>query len=706
MFKKIFLALLLSLAVASQAHAQKGTTIGGVNPAIVPFIGSVINISEFSPAANGTTDDTQPFVSALAACTTQGGGLVALGPHRYLIDSANITVPTGCEVYCPAPLLGNAAPTNYSATPFTVVVNPSFTINMATGSEWSGCPTIGKGVSTSSAWADYPSLTTRDTLNLVAAYGGSGFTVGSDVSIVNTFIGGFATGIASTAHTARLFLDHVNIDSTACVALNDAFDIPRYYTVHCFPFIVSGQPYSLAMPISGIANNGAGLYRVTLASASSVPATGDKVWVDNTIVGAKSANGRWTATVIDTTHVDLQASAGTGSTAITGSCASGFNIVTGLASMAGIGIGDTVTGTNIPASTTVQALSWQTNSIVISKNCSGAIAGGTLTFADAAYVSGGNLYLDGSQRSGIGLEWLNTTGAICTDCFVYGHSPENYHIGTGASGITFVGAGSDSNNNLGDPTTAHARMDGTSGGTQWTGGFFSTALCGGFVINSSAGANSPHTFSGFNALNGSQCPNFEFQSGAAIIGILGNPLNYNKWISVFGAMDSVVSGLNDLSSQYALQNTTAEGILHSSANNVQKANTPNGLTNGGSTEWVLGGSSTVCGAIGAVCDVGIGGAYYDTTTAVINLVNAGTQQINSANNRTQFTGSAISTYTINTPAIARAGSSQFIMVFDAAITTLTMGGVTSTGMPTTIAAFSKYSCYSNSAGTAWVCYAG
>lgn len=59
--------------------------------------------------------------------------------------------------------------------------------------------------------------------------------------------------------------------------------------------------------ISGAANNGSGLIRLTVAS-SALLATGNTVGI-NSVLGTTEANNEWTITVIDPTHIDLQGSA-------------------------------------------------------------------------------------------------------------------------------------------------------------------------------------------------------------------------------------------------------------------------------------------------------------------------------------------------------------------------------------------------------------
>jgi hypothetical protein len=58
--------------------------------------------------------------------------------------------------------------------------------------------------------------------------------------------------------------------------------------------------------ITGAANNGSGLIRLTVASTTGYT-TGDRCSVSS-VNGTTEANGVWTITVIDSTHVDLQGS--------------------------------------------------------------------------------------------------------------------------------------------------------------------------------------------------------------------------------------------------------------------------------------------------------------------------------------------------------------------------------------------------------------
>lgn len=67
-----------------------------------------------------------------------------------------------------------------------------------------------------------------------------------------------------------------------------------------------GSNANPALTITAAANNGSGLIRLTVASTATF-ATGQKKIVAG-VAGTTEANGRWTITVVDGTHIDLQGS--------------------------------------------------------------------------------------------------------------------------------------------------------------------------------------------------------------------------------------------------------------------------------------------------------------------------------------------------------------------------------------------------------------
>jgi hypothetical protein len=105
-----------------------------------------------------------------------------------------------------------------------------------------------------------------------------------------------------------------------------------------------GSNANAALTITAAANNGSGLIRLTVASTSTF-ATGQKKIVAG-VTGTTEANGRWTITVVDATHIDLQGSAFTNAYVSGGTIGGGVDeikISTGL-----LLSGDTLTATLNP----------------------------------------------------------------------------------------------------------------------------------------------------------------------------------------------------------------------------------------------------------------------------------------------------------------------------------------------------------------------
>lgn len=82
---------------------------------------------------------------------------------------------------------------------------------------------------------------------------------------------------------------------------------------------------SFSATVSGAANNGSGLVRLTVDSTSGLT-TGNSIRVSG-IAGTTEANNGWIATVVDATHIDLQGSAFTNAYTLGGSVAAGVTTV-------------------------------------------------------------------------------------------------------------------------------------------------------------------------------------------------------------------------------------------------------------------------------------------------------------------------------------------------------------------------------------------
>lgn len=95
----------------------------------------------------------------------------------------------------------------------------------------------------------------------------------------------------------------------AAIATSNLQDQAVTYAKFQLPSTTSrliGTPSVASQNISTTANNGSGAIRLTVASTTGY-VTGDKKTVSG-VVGTTEANGFWTITVVDATHIDLQSS--------------------------------------------------------------------------------------------------------------------------------------------------------------------------------------------------------------------------------------------------------------------------------------------------------------------------------------------------------------------------------------------------------------
>jgi hypothetical protein len=472
---KLALALLLA---AGPALAQFATTTTTAPPSdstnriastrfVIQNSPGGASVDGFGAVGDGVTDDTGAFTTALAACNTAKGGVVSIGPKRYLINSGNITIPPNCK------LVGSLYPAaqrnrDYSTVPYALLINPSFTINVGNGGGQAGGVELrGLYVLASNL---VPVTTVRGGINLVAGFSGTAVTLnGSDGHVIDVTILGFTNAITLSGF-GRAVIDRVYFDTFNGVSIDNCHDTCRitdtqgtYYTTANIP---GGS--TLQSAITGIADNGSGLYRVTIPA--NILVTGDVVNIGQANINA--VNNRWTVTVIDPTHVDLQGSASAGPS-ISSNTTIGQNWIT-VANTTNVGTGQTVTGTGIPVSTTVTAV-WQNQNIVWLNNAATATGSAvSLAFADPAYTSGGTLVLSANtRRGGKSYSITNSEGVEMTNV-VGGQGPDTaFYLGTLAAWVHCTNCVADSNtvtnNNGADPLQVGVWFDSTSYGSSWQG---------------------------------------------------------------------------------------------------------------------------------------------------------------------------------------------------------------------------------------------
>jgi len=267
-----------------------------------------LHVRDFGAVGNGTSDDVVAIQAAIDAAAAAGGGIVRLGAKRYLIAAADLNVKPYVTL-AGGSVGGQREAANYTAAPFALIVDPARTIRMRRGSRLEGLAVLRRGLTAPT--------TLRGALTAIAAFAGTAVTVGdgtgtaggdgADTRIERLLIVGFDRAIASD-YSNRLQIRDVLGDNRNGVSIGHAYDIVRVHGVHFWPF-VTGNLSNISLvsrSITGVANNGGGLIRVTTAVAHDL-ATGDLVNL-TAVGGVPNANGRFTVTVVSTTVVDLQGS--------------------------------------------------------------------------------------------------------------------------------------------------------------------------------------------------------------------------------------------------------------------------------------------------------------------------------------------------------------------------------------------------------------
>ncbi len=266
----------------------------------------MFHVRDFGAAGNGTTDDAAALQSAIDAAAAAGGGIVRLGPRRYRVAGANLVVKENVCLEGPIFPGGQRANADYRGIPGTVLVDAARTIRVLRGATLRRAAVIRDGMGA-------PPTTMRAAINLRNAMAGTAITIGDgsgthhDALLEDLLILGFDLAIRSD-NSQRLNVRRIRGDNRNGIWLSQTYDITRIHDVHFWPFLTGnlGGISVVQLPITGVANNGAGLIRYTSGSAHNL-VTGDIVNVTG-VNGVPGANTRLVATVINATTFDLQGS--------------------------------------------------------------------------------------------------------------------------------------------------------------------------------------------------------------------------------------------------------------------------------------------------------------------------------------------------------------------------------------------------------------
>ena len=273
-----------------------------------------LHVRDYGATGNGTSDDTAAFQAALNAAAAAGGGVVMVGPRRYLIDSADLVIPANVTLQGGIDPGGWRVNNDYSALPYCLLLNPARTIRLRRNAALEQVAILRKGFTSPN--------TMREALNCAAAFSGTAVSIGdgstgssgtnaTDASVRGLLIIGFTWGIYSNGASRTRIRDVIG-DCTNGLYLGRSYDIAQNERINWHPLATTGRTFSSATyAVSGCANNGSGLVRLTTGTAHELQA-GDLVVVGG-VGGVAGANGRFTvAAVPGANMIDLAGSAFSG----------------------------------------------------------------------------------------------------------------------------------------------------------------------------------------------------------------------------------------------------------------------------------------------------------------------------------------------------------------------------------------------------------
>lgn len=272
-------------------------------PVIGPSYPWMNSVLVAGAVGDGVTDDSTAIQNVLNAASTAGGGTVFLPPGYNFFVGSSLTIPAHVS------LVGNVVPGDRTIGTATVTMAPQLFLGGTTSITVSQYGSI-SGIAVIRNGLNLAPGSMRGILNAINGFTGTAivFPNPSDsCRVERCFIAGHALGI-STSFSARFLMRDLLIDCTAGVTIDNMHDVSLLDNVVCYSALTPGFD-GAATPswtITGTASDG-GLIKVAFTSTTNTFVTGDVVWITG-VVGTTEANGKWTITVIDSTHIDLQGS--------------------------------------------------------------------------------------------------------------------------------------------------------------------------------------------------------------------------------------------------------------------------------------------------------------------------------------------------------------------------------------------------------------
>jgi hypothetical protein len=211
---------------------------GFVGRFVADKLGDRLHIKDFLPTGyvtNGTVDYTAQAQAAVNAFGVFGGQLDCSG-GRWLIDSADLNIPTHVTCVGPYRNVGQIDGVNYPALASAFIVNPLYTIRqLGRGSGVFGMAILRKSLGA-------PPTTIGEATTFIAAFAGRACTVGtginnvaSDTAFEHNICVGFEYGYYNISNT-RARVRSNNADCTNGFYMQDVADKPKISDNHCWPF--------------------------------------------------------------------------------------------------------------------------------------------------------------------------------------------------------------------------------------------------------------------------------------------------------------------------------------------------------------------------------------------------------------------------------------------------------------------------------------
>jgi len=404
-------------------------------------------------------DSAAALNAAFAWCARWKAGHISIGQGRFAAFSESLTVPQGCEVkfvshqsFRTDGLMPQYSIVRQSSA---ILIAPPFTIRLKGTMRDPAILRYGLGAPTS--W--------QSAYHNVRGFAGTAVTYSApDAKMFNATIIGFELCVSDRGYD-RPWLVIGQIDCTNGISFQNVADLSHVIGLHGFAYYnndLDGFSYANEeVPVTGVANNGSGLIRLTLASTADLE-TGQSIVIRH-IGGFAGANGRWNIRVVDSKHIDLQGSAYSGLRR-NGSWDAGKTMVN-VESVSQMWYGQTVTGLNIPDGTTIRTIDPFNNKIWLSRPTTGAGREAYIAIANPAYTTGGVLINDNLYRSGTFIYVSGCCETHWTDIFEYG-----WRIGVHARDAVWPVVESYGCDTIGEPQNVCMWWDGSTTGAQWLGG--------------------------------------------------------------------------------------------------------------------------------------------------------------------------------------------------------------------------------------------